>query len=187
MHTIKRILTSTILAIALATLAGGPALADTPPNAITGVPVAEWIFSPAATSVTPAQGYVSIASATFTTTASNFIGLPSGWPWPLSWSIDADASTVFQAQSSQVFSCIINISIPGTVPNTGAGVQGIATPNLALGAPATATATIRGVQLYAATSYTATASIAATGPGGSSCLEGSPPLVKFTLKVRAAP
>jgi hypothetical protein len=65
MHTIKRIALSTILSIALAGIVAGPALADTPPNvALFGLaPVAEWIFSPSAISVVPAQGYVTQLSA----------------------------------------------------------------------------------------------------------------------------
>jgi hypothetical protein len=182
MQTIKRILTSTILAIGIATLATGPALADTPPTATFGWPLAEWIFNPSAISVTPAQGYVTIASTTFTTARSNF-----GW-WGTNmiaqWIMDAEASTTFQAQSSSTSSCIINIAIPGAVPSTGAGVPGVVTPNFALGDLSTATARIVGYQLYPSTTYTATATISASGAG---CNEGSNPLVKFTLKMRVAP
>jgi hypothetical protein len=178
MHTIKRILTSIALAIALATLAAGPAMADTAPNAIRGEPVAEWIFSPSAISVVPAQGNVTIASATFTTT-----GPTSGTPASATvvWSFDAEASAVFQAQSSSTEVCIINITIPGSVPSTGAGSQGITTPNFSLGATASASAKMVGIQLYAATTYTASATISANGAG---CNETAPPLVKFVLKLK---
>jgi hypothetical protein len=182
MHTIKRILTSTILAIGIATLATGPALADTPPSPREGQEVAEWIFSPSTISVVPAQGAVVIASATFTTSRSNFEFW--GGSTTSTWFFDAEASTTFQAQSSSTSSCIINIAIPGAVPSTGAGVPGVVTPNFALGDLSTATARIVGYQLYPSTTYTATATISASGAG---CNEGSNPLVKFTLKMRVAP
>jgi len=187
-NAIKRILTSTILAIALAGIVAGPAMADTPPTALGGiVPGAEWLFNPSAISVTPAQGYVAIASATFTTTASNFFGIPSGWSWPTSWFIDAEAVTVFQAQGTSTLSCIVNIAIPGAVPNTGAAVQGIVTPTFAIGNLSTATSKMVGVQLYANTAYTITASIAASGAGNTGCNQIGNALVHFTLRARWAP
>lgn len=185
MHTIKRIALSTILSIALAGIVAGPALADTPPNvALFGLaPVAEWIFSPSAISVVPAQGYVTIASATFTTARNTYEWWGTYYPsgTAVTWSMDAEASAVFQAQSSSTLGCIINIAIPGAVPNTGAGIQGVVTPTFALGDSSTATAKMVGIQLYADTTYTITASIAASGAG---CNQIGNALVKFTLKLR---
>ena len=185
-NTIKRIALSIVFAIGIATLAGGPAMADTAPNAIRGEPVAEWIFSPNAISVTPGQGYVAIASATFTTARNIYVPQlswvdtyrPNG---VVTWSMDAEATVDFQAQSSSTLGCIVSIAIPGAVPSAGAGIQGVVTPNFALGDSSTATSKMVGIQLYADTSYTVTVYIAASGAG---CNMIGPGLVKFTLKFR---
>lgn len=188
MQTSKRTLFTLIVGLLLGTLAEGPALADTAPNAIVGVPVAEWIYNPGAISVTPAQGAVSIASATFTTTATNFGAGPLTW-WPVvvtassyTWSLDADASVVFQAQSSTTTNCTVSFTLnPSGQAQTGAGSTGYVTPNFSLGASATASSFLRGLGLAGGTTYTISAVIAASGSG---CNEVQPPLVKFVLKAR---
>jgi hypothetical protein len=194
MQNAKRTIFTVIIGLLLGTLAEGPALADTAPNAIVGVPVAEWLYNPIAISVIPSQGSVAIASATFTTsltssalsawaTAAPFNFLNStGQGATVTWSIDGDASVVFQPQSSTTVNCTVGISLsPAGLAQTGAGSTGYVTPVFSTSSSATAIATMRGVGLYSGTTYTITASIAASGAG---CNEVQPPLVKFVLKVR---
>jgi hypothetical protein len=158
LHTIKRIALSAIVAISLATLAGGPASADT---GFTGPQLphrfTSWTFSPSTpSSVAPASGYVALngASVTFTTPPA---GSPA-WTWYLS----AELDIVFASgQLNQSAACVANWNLSPTVAG-GTSASGYATPSYAIG-PQSAHAVLTDVPLQQSTTYTLTPQMAATG------------------------
>jgi len=164
MQTIKRILTSTILAIALATLAGGPAMADTAPTG-TGRShhFASWTFAPnTPSSVAAGAGFVALNGATVTLTVP-YLGTD---PAPLPVYLSATLDVVFSSGSvGQSASCIATITINPSVTGGGAGVSGYALPNYNLGS-ATAHAVLVDLPLQRGSAYTVTPQIAANGSVG---------------------
>lgn len=157
LHTIKRIALSAIVAIALGTLAGGPASADT---GFTGPQlhrITSWAFSPSTpTSVAPGAGYVALngASVTFTTPPAG----NQAWTWYLSAELDIVFASGQLGQSAAC-NCVWNLS-PTVAGGTSAA--GYATPSYNIG-PQSAHAVLTDVPLQQSTQYTLTPQMAATG------------------------
>jgi hypothetical protein len=158
-NTAKRIALSTILAIALAGIAAGPAVADTAFVAGPRSRFASWTFSPNSPScVYPADGYLALSGATVVFTTPP---LGSGSPW--SWWVSAELDVLFASgQSGQPASCIANLSLSPPVTSGGSGAPGYATPNNSVGAQS-AHAVLNEIPLVPATTYTITPQIAAAG------------------------
>jgi hypothetical protein len=155
--TAKRLALSTILAIALATLAGGPASADT---GFTGPQlhrITSWAFSPSTPgSVAPGAGYAALTGAgvVFTTPPAG----NQAWTWYLS----AELDIVFASgQLNQSAACVANWNLSPTTAG-GTSASGYATPSYNNG-PQSAHAVLTDVPLQQSTTYTLTPQMAATG------------------------
>jgi hypothetical protein len=158
-NTIKRIALSIILAIGIAGIAAGPALADTAFVSGPRSRFTSWTFSPNLPShVYPVDGFLALTGATVVFTTPP---LGSGSPW--TWWLSAELDVVFASgQSGQSASCIANLALSPPVSSGGSGSPGYATPNDSVGNQS-AHAAINDRPLVPATTYTLTPQIAAVG------------------------
>lgn len=159
MHTIKRILTSTILAIGLATLASGPALADQSSVVV--------LNTSTPNTVATSSGWVTMSGSTWTVTEWT---PPAAWGFGFAGFLEANFDVLLAATSSNTTTCSCGVVISGSSTYDGTAVAGQIAAVWAAGGGPWLSCHAHGLwQLLAGAPYTVVAQVAANGPTGSTC------------------